>query len=96
MHDKGSRCWSNTSIQLHTDAYPAWGYARDTDLVRRAESHGLAPAALSPLSINRDCGQGLLLSFTNIPEERASELAGVLRVQSEFSSIATLSNLGIR
>src|SRR5215469_3071971 len=24
MHDKDSRCWSNTSIQLHTDAYPAW------------------------------------------------------------------------
>jgi hypothetical protein len=55
------------------------GNARDTDLVHRAESHGLAPAALSPLSISSDCGQGLLLSFTNIPEERASELAGVLR-----------------
>jgi hypothetical protein len=48
-------------------------------LVHRAESHGLAPAALSPLSINSDCGQGLLLSFTNIPAEQASELAGVLR-----------------
>ena len=63
---------------MHLVARPI-GNARDTDLVRRAESHGLAPAALSPLSINRDCGQGLLLSFTNIPEERASELAGVLR-----------------
>ena len=63
---------------MHLVARPI-GNARDTDLVHRAESHGLAPTALSPLSINRDCGQGLLLSFTNIPEERASELAGVLR-----------------
>ena len=63
---------------MHLLARPI-GNARDTDLVHRAESHGLAPSALSPLSINSDCGQGLLLSFTNIPEERASELAGVLR-----------------
>jgi GntR family transcriptional regulator/MocR family aminotransferase len=63
---------------MHLLARPI-GNARDTDLVHRAESHGLAPTALSPLSINSDCGQGLLLSFTNIPAEQASELAGVLR-----------------
>jgi hypothetical protein len=28
MHDEGSRCWSNTSIQSHTDASPAWGCAK--------------------------------------------------------------------
>jgi GntR family transcriptional regulator/MocR family aminotransferase len=63
---------------MHLLARPI-GNAHDTDLVHRAESHGLAPAALSPLSINSDCGQGLLLGFTNIPEERAAELAGALR-----------------
>jgi GntR family transcriptional regulator / MocR family aminotransferase len=63
---------------MHLLARPT-GNARDTDLVCRAERHGLAPAALSPLSINKDCGQGLLLGFTNIPEERAPELAEALR-----------------
>jgi GntR family transcriptional regulator/MocR family aminotransferase len=63
---------------MHLLARPI-GNARDTELVHRAERHGLAPAALSPLSINSDCGQGLLLSFTNIPEDRAPELVGMLR-----------------
>ena len=63
---------------MHLLARPI-GNARDTDLVHRAECHGLAPAALSPLSINNDCGQGLLLGFTNIPEERAPEVADALR-----------------
>src|SRR5215468_12462008 len=26
MHNKGSRCWSNTSIQLHTDAFSSLGF----------------------------------------------------------------------
>jgi GntR family transcriptional regulator/MocR family aminotransferase len=37
----------------------------DTGLVERANAHGLAPFALSPWSIEHDCGQGLLLNFTN-------------------------------
>ena len=32
---------------------------------------GLAVAALSNWRVERDCGQGLLLSFTNIPTEQA-------------------------
>jgi len=44
---------------------------RDVELVQRARSQGLAVAALSPWSVDRDCGQGLLLSFTNIPTEHA-------------------------
>jgi len=40
--------------------------------------HGLAPAALSPLSVEHDCGPGLLLSFTNVPQERACHVAGAL------------------
>jgi GntR family transcriptional regulator / MocR family aminotransferase len=44
---------------------------RDVDLVQRARSQGLAVAALSPWSVERDCGQGLLLSFTNVPTEHA-------------------------
>ena len=44
---------------------------RDVDLMQRARSQGLAVAALSPWSVERDCGQGLLLSFTNIPTEQA-------------------------
>lgn len=44
---------------------------RDVELARRAREHGLAVAALSPWSVAHDCGQGLLLSFTNIPAEHA-------------------------
>src|SRR6516164_1488099 len=52
--------------------------APDTTLVRLAEMHGLAPAALSPLSVEHDCYPGLLLSFTNVPQERACQVAGAL------------------
>ena len=52
--------------------------APDTTLVGLAEMHGLAPAALSPLSVEHDCGPGLLLSFTNVPQERACQVAGAL------------------
>jgi len=44
---------------------------RDVELMQRARSQGLAVAALSPWSVERDSGQGLLLSFTNIPTEHA-------------------------
>jgi GntR family transcriptional regulator/MocR family aminotransferase len=43
----------------------------DTVLARRAAAAGLAPTALSSLAIAHDCGQGLLLSFTNVPEAEA-------------------------
>jgi len=38
----------------------------------------LAPAALSPLSVEHDCCPGLLIGFTNIPQEHASDVAGAL------------------
>jgi len=63
---------------MHLLARPLAG-VRDTILVQLAEVHGSAPTALSPLSIDGDCGQGLLLSFTNIPQEHASEAARALR-----------------
>ena len=44
---------------------------RDIELMQRARSQGLAVAALSRWSVERDCGQGLLLSFTNIAPEHA-------------------------
>lgn len=63
---------------MHLLARPSGG-APDTMLVQLAEMQGLAPTALSPLSIDGDCSQGLLLSFTNIPREYASEAARALR-----------------
>ena len=63
---------------MHLLARPSGG-APDTMLVQLAEMQGLAPMALSPLSIDGDCSQGLLLSFTNIPREYASEAAWALR-----------------
>ena len=47
----------------------------DVDWVARAASHGLAPEALSEWRVQEDCGQGLLLSFTNIAPENARESA---------------------
>ncbi len=46
----------------------------DGTLARRAARIGLAPTALSSLVMAHDCGQGLLLSFTNVPEEAAPNL----------------------
>jgi GntR family transcriptional regulator/MocR family aminotransferase len=43
----------------------------DQYLVRLAQNHGLSPEALSRMAIKDDCGQGLLLSFTNIPADQA-------------------------
>lgn len=51
----------------------------DLDWVARAETRGLAPAALSLWRVERDCGQGLLLSFTNIPQENAAEVVTRLK-----------------
>lgn len=51
----------------------------DENLVRRARAAGLGVAALSTWSIEAACGPGLLLSFTNIPPNRAPALAAKLR-----------------
>lgn len=51
------------------------GAADDGTLARRAAAAGLAPTALSSLAMAHDCGQGLLLSFTNVPEGEAEALA---------------------
>jgi GntR family transcriptional regulator/MocR family aminotransferase len=47
------------------------GAADDGALARRAAQLGLAPTALSGLTMVHDCGQGLLLGFTNLPAEDA-------------------------
>lgn len=44
----------------------------DVELATRALRHGLMPGALSAQSIEHDAGRGLLMSFTNISEERAA------------------------
>jgi GntR family transcriptional regulator / MocR family aminotransferase len=62
---------------MHLLARPA-GDTPDTELVRLAESHGLAPAPLSAHAIDADIGPGLLLSFTNIPEAQAEAAAQAL------------------
>jgi GntR family transcriptional regulator/MocR family aminotransferase len=50
----------------------------DQALVRRAEQHGLAPSALSPLAIEHGRADALLLGFTNIAGERAARAARAL------------------
>jgi GntR family transcriptional regulator / MocR family aminotransferase len=55
------------------------GRESDTKVVKRAMTAGLAPSALSSLAMAHDCGQGLLLSFTNIPADQAEAMATRLR-----------------
>ena len=55
------------------------GTMDDGTLARRAAEAGLGPTALSALAIAHDCGQGLLLGFTNIAESDAMALARRLR-----------------
>ncbi|HEY0185729.1 MAG TPA: PLP-dependent aminotransferase family protein [Rhodopila sp.] len=55
------------------------GGVDDTELTRRATAAGLAPSALSSLTMAHSHGQGLLLSFTNIPTEAAPAFVGRLR-----------------
>ena len=50
----------------------------DGEVARRALARGLAPMALSGLSIAHDAGQGLLLGFTNVREEGAKALVARL------------------
>lgn len=53
-------------------------FTNDVELVARARAHGLAPAPLSVWGIAR-VEQGLLLSFTNIAEESALNVARRLK-----------------
>ena len=50
----------------------------DRDLAQRAAALGLAVLPLSAFRIERDCGPGLLLSFTNIPVEAAPKAVKLL------------------
>jgi GntR family transcriptional regulator/MocR family aminotransferase len=47
----------------------------DLDWVARAVAHGLQPEPFSEWRVDRERGQGLLLSFTNIPPQDAGEVA---------------------
>jgi GntR family transcriptional regulator/MocR family aminotransferase len=51
------------------------GCKSDLDWVARAAAHGLAPAPFSMWRVDQDCGQGLLLSFTNIAPQNAGGAA---------------------
>jgi GntR family transcriptional regulator/MocR family aminotransferase len=50
----------------------------DSVLAKRAERAGLAATALSSLAMAHDCGQGLLLSFTNVIPAEADALVARL------------------
>ena len=51
----------------------------DVDLALQARRHGLWPTALSAQAIEHKDGQGLLIGFTNCPEETARQAAGALK-----------------
>ncbi|MEP6830662.1 MAG: PLP-dependent aminotransferase family protein [Rhizomicrobium sp.] len=51
----------------------------DVALAERALRHGLQPTPLSTQSIKHDVGQGLLMSFTNIPEKSAPGIVARLQ-----------------
>jgi GntR family transcriptional regulator/MocR family aminotransferase len=54
-------------------------HGSDVALAARALRHGLAPSPLSAQSIKHGAGEGLLMSFTNIPEKAAAGVAAALR-----------------
>jgi GntR family transcriptional regulator/MocR family aminotransferase len=72
-------CGDRLRIELQAGGMHLLGYLtndeQDTAVVDRARAQGLAPAALSPWGIEGDCGQGLLLSFTNVPVQSAAREA---------------------
>jgi hypothetical protein len=63
-------------------------YSMEPTSLALAEQRGLAPTALSQHALEAACGPGLLLSFTNIPEERAAATA-----QALFDAIGPLPRL---
>jgi GntR family transcriptional regulator/MocR family aminotransferase len=54
-------------------------HSGDVELAERALRHGLKPSPLSSQSIKHGAGEGLLMSFTNVPEGAALDIAGTLR-----------------
>ena len=56
------------------------GLGDDGALVRHATKAGLAPTALSSLTMAHDCGQGLLLGFANLPSDQAQAAVARLSV----------------
>ena len=54
------------------------GHAADTELVRQARGEGLAPSALSAHATTHPAGQGLLIGFTHVKPEQASDMAARL------------------
>ncbi|MDR3533733.1 MAG: PLP-dependent aminotransferase family protein [Rhodopila sp.] len=54
------------------------GAADDSVLAKGAAQMGLAPTALSSMTMAHDCGQGLLLGFTNVAESEAEALVSRL------------------
>ncbi len=57
----------------------------DGTLAKRAAAAGLAPTALSGLTMAHDCGQGLLLGFANLPAAEAESIAARLLAAIGFS-----------
>ena len=55
-------------------------------VARQARAAGLAPTALSSLTMAHGAGSGLLLGFTNIPEAEADMLAGRLRAATSVEA----------
>jgi GntR family transcriptional regulator/MocR family aminotransferase len=54
-------------------------HGSDVELARRARAYGLVPHPLSGQSIAHDAGEGLLMSFTNVAEHQAADVASALR-----------------
>ncbi|WP_089926094.1 PLP-dependent aminotransferase family protein [Caulobacter sp. UNC279MFTsu5.1] len=63
---------------LHVLARFPHADADDAELARRALEVGLKPSPLSGQCLSHDLGQGLLLSFTNVAEDRADDVAAAL------------------
>ena len=60
--------------------------ANDGVLARHAAKAGLAPTALSSLTMAHDCGQGLLLNFANLPTDTVED--AVRRLADAIGGVA--------
>jgi GntR family transcriptional regulator/MocR family aminotransferase len=65
------------------------GGSDDVALGKRAAAAGMAPSTLSSHTMAHDRGQGLLLSFTNIPVEAAPNMA--MRLKAALGPLADLT-----
>jgi GntR family transcriptional regulator/MocR family aminotransferase len=61
------------------------GVDDDGTLAKHAAAAGLAPTALSSLTMAHDCGQGLLLGFVNVPASDAEAVVARLLAAIGFS-----------